>query len=174
MAKLEKQKNLREVGEGSSKKVAKNAVLTQWEKNVSMTSKPGEGLAWSARPTDDVLIKETGGIMTFKKAMKDPYKLFGQIFGYEAFVAGTMPKELKPVTTSNNIHKQYRVDFTHDSFKSCRGAITAAIEAARKAEKCQCVWMVRGDNDKKWVRPCGIAIVSNSQIILETGATFRL
>ena len=36
--------------EGSNKKVPKNTVLTQWEKNVSMTSKPGEGLAWSARP----------------------------------------------------------------------------------------------------------------------------
>ena len=156
--------------ESSNKKVAKNAVLTQWGKNVSMTSKPGEGLAWSARPTDNVLIKETGGVMSFKKAMKDQYKVFGQIFGYEAFVAGTMPKELKPVTTS----KQYRLDFTHDSFKSSHGAITKAIEAGRQAEKCQCVWIVRGDNDKKWVRPCGIAIVSNTQIILEPGTTFRL
>ena len=155
--------------ESTNKKVAGNSVLAQWSRNVSLTSRAEQGLAWSAKPKDNVLVKESGVIMPLQKAMKQHYGTYGQIFGYQAFVAGSCPKELIPINPS----KQYRLDFTHASFNSCRGPIGKAIEVARTAEKCQCVWIVRGDETKKWVRPCGIAIVNNGQIVLEPGKVFH-
>jgi hypothetical protein len=33
--------------------------------------------------------------------------------------------------------------------------------------------MVKGDDAKKWVRPCGIAIVTSGQIILKASGAHR-
>ena len=156
--------------ENTNKKVAKNSVLVQWSHHVNLTSRAEQGLAWSAKPKDIVLVKECNAIMPLHTAMKQHYGTYNQIFGYQAFVAGSCPKDLIQTTPS----RQYRLDFAHESFNSCRAAITAAIELARTAENCQCVWIVRGDETKNWVRPCGIAIVSNGQIILEPGKVFHL
>ena len=134
-----------------------------------MTSRTDDGLVWAVKPKDLVLVKESGAVMPLKKAMADAYSSYAQIFGYDAFVAGALPKDLKALTG-----RPFRVDFSHASFNSDRGAIKKTIEIARKAEKCQCVWVVRGDNDKKWVRPCGLAIVNNAQIVLEPEKAFRL
>ena len=106
----------------------------------------------------------------FQKAMQEHYGADGQVFQYEAFVVGPCPNAL--VQTSSA--KQYRLDFSHVSFDSCRAAINTAIELARSAEKCQCMWIVRADETKKWVRPCGGAIVSAGQIILQPGQICHL
>ena len=63
---------------------------------------------------------------------------------------------------------------SHVSFDSCRAAINKAIELARSAEKCQCIWIVRADEEKKWVRPCGAAIASTGQIVLQPGQIVHL
>ena len=156
--------------ENTNKKMAKNSVLAQWSHHVNLTSKTEQGLAWSVKPKDIVLVKECSSLMTVQKAMSQHYGTYQQIFGYQTFVAGSCPKELVPLNTS----KQYRLDFAHASFNSCRAAITAAIEVARTAEQCQCVWILRADETKKWVRPCGIALVNNGQIILQPGKVFHL
>ena len=75
-----------------------------------------------------------------------------------------------PTSSAN----QYRLGFARVPFDSCRTAINAAIELARSAEKCQCIWIVRADELKKWVRPCGVAIVSTGQIILQPGQICHL
>ena len=155
--------------ESSNKKVKKHCVLAQWSQHVHMTNRVEDGIVWAVKPNDLVLVKESGAVMPLKKAMADTYSTYAQIFGYEAFVAGALPKDLKALA-----QKPYRMDFSHESFNSARGAIKKSIEIARKAEKCQCVWIVKGDNDKKWVRPCGLAILNNVQIVLEPEKAFRL
>ena len=156
--------------ESTNKKVQKNCVMAQWIQNVNLTSRTDVGLAWCVQPKDNVLVKEANVVIQLQKAMKENYGTYGQIFAYQAFVAGSCPKALERSSSA----KQYRLDFSHVSFDSCRAAINTAIELARSAEKCQCIWIVRADETKKWVRPCGVAIVSTGQIILQPGQICHL
>ena len=143
----------------------KQCVLAQWTKDVNLTSRADVGLTWSAQPKDYVLVKEAGVVIQLQRAMKEHYGTYGQIFHYKEFVAGSCPKALAPTTSE----RKYRLDFSHTSFDKCRAAINTAIELARSAEKCQCILIVRADETKKWVRPCGVAIVSTGQVILSPG-----
>ena len=156
--------------ESTNKKVQKNCVMAQWTQNVNLTSRADVGLTWSVQPKDNVLVKESNVVIQLQKAMKEHYGTYGQIFHYQEFVAGSCPKALVQTGSA----KQYRLDFSHVSFNSCRAAINTAIELARSAEKCQCIWIVRADEAKKWVRPCGVAIVSTGQIILQPGQICHL
>ena len=104
--------------ESTNKKVTKHCVLVQWSQHVNMTSRTDDGLVWAVKPKDLVLVKESGAVMPLKKAMADTYSSYAQIFGYDAFVAGALPKDLKALTG-----RPFRVDFSHASFNSDRGAI---------------------------------------------------
>ena len=156
--------------ESTNKKVHTKCVLAQWTHNVMLATHARIGLAWCVQPKDYVLVKEANVVIQLQKAMKEHYGTYGQIFGYQAFVAGPCPKALVQTGSAN----QYRMDLSHVSFDSCRAAINTAIELARSAEKCQCIWIVRADETKKWVRPCGVAIVSTGQIILQPGQICHL
>ena len=144
--------------------------MAQWTHHVHLTSRTDVGLAHIAHPKDYVLAREATVVIHIQKAMPEHYGAYGQIFGYQAFVAGPCPKALERPSSA----KQYRLDFSHVSFDSCRAAINTAIELARSAEKCQCIWIVRADETKKWVRPCGVAIVSTGQILLQPGQICHL
>ena len=156
--------------ESTNKKVPKHCIMAQWTQNVNLTSRTDVGLAWSVQPTDYVLVREANVVIPLQKAMKEHYGSFGQIFQYQEFPAGSCPKTLVQSTST----KQFRVDFPHASFNKSRDAITTAIEVARSAEQCRCMWILRADDAKKWVRPCGVAIVSLSQILLQPGQTSLL
>ena len=156
--------------ESTNKKVQKHCVLAQWTQNVNLTSRTDAGLVWSVQPKDFVLVREANVVIPLQKAMKEHYGSFGQIFHYQEFVAGSCPKTLVQSTST----KQYRVDVSHASFNKSRDATTTAIAVARSAEKCRCMWILRADDAKKWVRPCGVAIVSTGQILLQPGQSCHL
>ena len=59
-------------------------------------------------------------------------------------------------------------------FSDTRNILLTAIEVARSAAGAQLVWTVKGDDVKKWVRPCGIAIVSTSLVVLQASLAYRV
>ena len=156
--------------ESTNKKVQKHCVLAQWTQNVNLTSRTDVGLAWSVQPKDYVLVREANVVIQLQKAMQEHYGTYGQIFQHQEFVAGSCPKALAQTASA----KQYRADFSHVSFGSSRAAINKAIELARSAEKCRCIWILRAGESKTWARPCGVAIVSTGQILLQPGQICHL
>jgi hypothetical protein len=65
------------------------------------------------------------------------------------------------------------MDFSHKAFDDTRDTINHTLSVARTAPGLSLVWMVKGDDAKKWVRPCGIAIVTSGQIILKASGAHR-
>ena len=127
---------------------------------------------WAVQPKDLVLVREAkaNSCMTLAKAFKDHYRKFGQIFGYKEFPAGSLPKTLSATSGA----KPYRLDFSDQAFNASRKIILQALDAARSAAGAELVWIVKGDDNKNWVRPCGIAIVAIGQLVLQVSQPHRL
>jgi hypothetical protein len=155
--------------ENANRKVPKHTLLGKWSERCTLSSKVAEGTAWAIQPKDVVLVKESNTCMQLAKAFKEHYQKIGQIFGYKEFPAGSLPKTL----TATPGVKPYRLDFSDESFKDTRKVILQALEVARSAAGAQFVWVVKGDDSKNWVRPCGIAIVSTGQLALQASRTHR-
>lgn len=155
--------------ETSSKKIAKHTLLAKWSENSTLSTRVEAGVAWSVQPKDLIFCKESESCMTLAKAFKEHYQAFGLVFGYVGFPVGSLPKELE----QNPGGKPSRMDFSNKTFDDTRETIQQALSVARTAVGVNLVWMVKGDTAKKWVRPCGIAIVTSGQIILQASGTHR-
>jgi len=105
--------------EQAPKRILKNTILVAWREKVSVSSKVSEGVVWAVQPKDIVLVKESKSLMSMGRAMKEQYGSIGQIFGYDAFPAGSSPKAY--VAASG--HKAYRLDFSDESFNGLRSSI---------------------------------------------------
>ena len=151
----------------SNKKIKKHTLMMKWSDNtVAISSKESDASAsfsYQLEPGTWIYCKEAGAAMTLKKAFQERYQEYAQIFSYAPFTKGSLPKVL---TEASKHVKEYRVDFSHKSFDSCREDIIFAIDLARSAPGLQVLWIMKGSDDKKMVKPAGLAIVTTSQILL--------
>ena len=150
----------------ANKKLSKQLVLAKWSDHLKLSSRVEVGPAFELHPKSIVFSKETQACLPLGQAFREQYQKYGQIFAYQAFPVGSLPK----VLTKNEPDKQYRLDFSDAHFDSAREIVGAAIEAARTAPGLQVVWMVKADERKEWVKPYGIAIATAGQVLLAAGA----
>jgi hypothetical protein len=141
-------------------RVNKHTVLAKFQDNCGVGSKGSDGFPWAASPKDLVLCGETNSVMTLAKAFKEQYQNFSQVFGYEPFPVGSLPKNL---IKSAGADKFFQVDIPDAA--ECK-LVKDCIAAARNAQSLQLLWMVRGVAEKKWVRPRGLAIISTAPLVL--------
>ena len=138
----------------ANKRLPKHTILAEWRDRVGMSTKSESGPPWAVQPKDLVILRETRSLVTMASAMRDQYSAYGQIFGYHAFPKGSSPKSYTAVAGQ----KPYRLDFSADSFAAQRDMIAQAIEVARTAPGLALAWVVKGDEGKQWVRPCGSGV----------------
>ena len=107
--------------------------------------------------------------MTLAKAFKEHYHGFGQVYGYTPFPTGSLPKVLVPLAPG----KEYRMDFSHQSFADTRSQVLSAMEAARSAPGLLLLWIMKADGSNKWVRPGGLAVVAENMVNLPAMGAHR-
>ena len=149
-----------------NKKLPKHLVLAKWSENLSLSIRAEGGPAFELHPRSVVFSKEAPARLRIGKAFKDHYQSYGQIFGYQPFPVGSLPKALTPCAPG----KEYRLDFRHAAFDGTREIVREAIEAARTAPGLQVVWMVKADAPNQWVKPYGVAIATTAQVHLAGAA----
>ena len=153
----------------SNKKLPKMTPLVSWDQNTSLSRKVTEGLAFDVEPKTVIFSKEAKECMTLAKAFKEHYKGYKQVFSYQPFPAGALPKILVPTSPTHT----HRLDLSDASFNANRASIMSAIELARGAPGLQLVWMMKGDAKKEWIQPCGLMIVTSSPMILSPAQEHR-
>ena len=150
----------------ANKKLPKQLVLAKWSEHLTLSSRVKVGPAFELHSKCIVFSKEAQACLPIGQAFREQYQQYGQIFAYQAFPVGSLPK----VLTKNEPDKEYRLDFSDAHFDSSRAIVGAAIEAARTAPGLQVVWMVKADAPKQWVKPYGVAIATTAQVHLAGAA----
>ena len=152
--------------EPAPKKVPKHTTLMQWTKHVKVTSKTTPftlAFKYELEPKSLIYCKESEKITTLSNACQNEYKGFGTIFGYTSFVAGSLPKLLVKLNSAT----EYSLDLGHESIQSTFANAAKVIELARGAPGLKIVWMMKMDNAKKWVHPCGLMLCTLQQVNLK-------
>jgi len=144
-----------------NKKLPKFSVLLRVNENTTLSTKVTSGPIWELSVDHLVYLKESQKVVKVREAMKLDYSEFPAVFAYEKFAPGHPPKALVRADT-----KVWRLDLGHASLKETRNDIEAAIELARTTPGLGAYWILKKDENKQYVKPGGIAIVSTSQVII--------
>ena len=135
----------------TNKKVPADTILVSWCEGSSLNTKRETGFEYKMTFKEDIVGKEIGKRIKLDKYIKEYCQGVSEIFGYEPFPSGSIPKMLVKKSSS----KIHRWDYTG----SDKEMVERAIEAARNCPVVSPLWQVRYVAARKRVEPNGLTLV---------------
>lgn len=134
----------------TNKKVSSDTILASWSNGSSLTSSASDGFEYNVGFKADVVNKQSMKRMKMDKFISESGQATREIFGFEPFPAGSVPKVL-----IKKANKTFRWAYTGED----EAVAQMAVESARTSSVVSPLWMVRHSEAKQRVEPCGLALV---------------
>ena len=139
-------------------------MLISYVQDTSVKSEGGSKMEWDLNMKSDIVAKETMKRHRLDKFLKEVTSNVGEIWKYVPFPAGTLPKML--------VKKNPQASYFFTSTSSGKENIHKLVEAASTLTSCSLLWMLKEKDGL--LQPCGLALVTNKQLVLTGGAEMVL
>lgn len=134
----------------TNKKVSSDTILVAWSTGTSLSTSLSEGFEYKLGFKSDVINQKTMKRMKMDKFISESGQPVREIFGFEPFPPGSVPKIL--IKKGNKI---IRWAYTGED----EAVAKKAVESARNSSVVSPLWIVRRSEGKQRVEPCGLALV---------------
>jgi len=134
----------------TNKMVSSDTVLVEWSNGTSLSSKLTEGCEYNLSFKSDIINQKTMKRMKMDKFISECGQPVHEIFGFEAFPAGS-----EPTILIKKGSKALRWEYTGEDVEVAK----KAVEIARNSSVVYPLWIVRRSDSRKRLEPCGLALV---------------
>ena len=156
--------------DSSNKKLMKETVMYTWTKHMMLSTRaPPDNIAYTLTPKTLVLCDVTLSVMSVAKCAKNAAVV--QIWGYQAFPAGAVPKVLTPLRDVT-----HRLSLKDTMPEPERVRNLGWLRVARDLIHAQVFWVMtaKTENGLKILEPKGVALINPKQIVLHGGKELDL
>ena len=143
-------------GSASNTKLPKDAKLVMYDKNSTLTPKLETGYVYDVGCQTNVHVRSIGKIMTLAKAIQLHFPKCTNVFGYNSFPAGAVPK----VFVESAAEKAFRFTLKEGDAQLAN----KVIDCARGANGLQVLWFMGYEEAKCMLMPKGICIFSKCSL----------